>query len=470
MLTSSLQTYFFRVFGPAAELDDADRCPSTFELQLHSIGATAPVIARSGVALCLAVALAFWNSVPPWVLLAWAGITCGLTTLVPWTLHDVRARALNDLAAKRLINLVTLMSAGRALAWGLSAALLCRYSSPAQLTLLCVLALGNATGSAAALMSVPKAATVYALCAVLPLALSLFAFGRIEFGVVGALMIVYALGLRSAAGEIAKFVQRESELRNSLRRAKIEAEAANQTKSNFLANMSHELRTPLNAVIGFSDMIAQEMFGPVGARYVQYAKDINDSGNHLLSLVNDVLDLAKVEAGGLQVSKAEVDLGELMHIVQRLVRQRASNKKLNLNWDFHNAPTVFLDARILQQILINLVTNAIKFTPKNGRIDITAHETAVGAVVVSVADTGVGMTREQIAVAMTPFGRVASGEFANVEGTGLGLPLCQRLAEAIGGELTIESAPSKGTTVSLNLPGSLVVRRVELGTREASNA
>jgi signal transduction histidine kinase len=319
-------------------------------------------------------------------------------------------------------------------------------------------------------MSVPKAATVYALCAVLPLALSLFAFGQIELSVVGALMVVYALGLRSAAGEIAKFVERESELRNSLRRAKIEAEAANKTKSNFLANLSHELRTPLNAVIGFSDMIAREMFGPVGTRYVQYARDINDSGNHLLSLVNDVLDLAKVEAGGLQVSKAEVDFGESMHIVQRLARQRASNKNLTLNWDFYNAPMVFSDARILQQILINLVTNAIKFTPKNGKIDIAAHETAMGTVVLSVTDTGVGMTDEQISVAMTPFGRVDSGEFANVEGTGLGLPLCQRLAEAIGGELTIESAPSQGTKVSLSLPGSSVVRRVELDTREASSA
>jgi signal transduction histidine kinase len=225
--------------------------------------------------------------------------------------------------------------------------------------------------------------------------------------------------------------------------------------------MSHELRTPLNAIIGFSEFIEREILGAIGEkRYVSYAHDIHESGRHLLLLINDILDLSRVEAGAITLAETEFDLSIAVRAADRLVRERAQKKVLKLSWNVPaDLPLIKSDERVVQQILINLVTNAIKFTPERGRITVSARIRNDGGIAIAVADTGIGMHSEDIATALKPFGQIAGNLAASGEGTGLGLPLCLRFAEALGGSLAVESAFGKGTTATLYLPAACVIAR-----------
>jgi len=238
-----------------------------------------------------------------------------------------------------------------------------------------------------------------------------------------------------------------------LRRAKEAAESANRSKSLFLANMSHELRTPLNAIIGFSEIIQGEMMGPLGDhRYLDYARDIHNAGKHLLEIINDILDMSKIESGKFKLDAEWTDIGELVEGVLHMVRARAREAGLALHAAAAGLPSVFCERRVLRQVLLNLIGNAIKFTPSGGRIDIDAKMTAEGGIMVSVADTGIGIAPQNIPLALTPFGQIELTLSRAHGGVGLGLPLSQRLAELHGGRLQIESAIGRGTTVSVTLP------------------
>ena len=236
--------------------------------------------------------------------------------------------------------------------------------------------------------------------------------------------------------------------------AKEDAEMASRAKSEFLANMSHELRTPLNAIIGFSDIIKHEMFGNIGAdTYLDYAGHIKDSGEHLLNLINDILDVSAIEAGKLELREEEVDIQAVVEACLRLVNERAKKNGLSVLADVSaSLPNMFADERRIKQVLINLLSNAVKFTPKGGQVTIEARLEGQGSLILSVKDTGIGIAQEDIAKVLSPFGQVDSSLAREYEGTGLGLHLTRNLVELHGGTLVIESEVGKGTEVSAHFP------------------
>jgi signal transduction histidine kinase len=245
-----------------------------------------------------------------------------------------------------------------------------------------------------------------------------------------------------------------------LDRARLAAEESSRVKSQFMAHMSHELRTPLNAVIGFSEMIRDAVVGPISARYRGYAVDIQKSGAHLLRLINDVLDLSKVEAGGLDLHEETVNLTDLVDECRRLLIDGIESGELKLMIELPpDLPTIRGDALRLKQVLLNLLSNAVKFTPQGGFIQISAAMTPEGGIALAIRDTGIGMAPEQIPLALEPFRQLDDAFNRRFEGTGLGLPLARRLAERHGGQLQITSATGMGTTATLILPASRVIER-----------
>jgi signal transduction histidine kinase len=253
-------------------------------------------------------------------------------------------------------------------------------------------------------------------------------------------------------------VFRDNAIENQqLHLAKIGAEAANRTKSEFLANMSHELRTPLNAIIGFSEVIKMAILGPLSERYRGYGADIFDSGTHLLNLINEILDLSKLEAGEFQINAEDVDLSAVIESCLHLVEAQARKTNVRLRTAIPSGlPLIRADDRRMRQIIINLLSNAVKFTPEGGTVRVSASLENEG-LSIAVSDTGIGMTADQIPKALQPFRQIDSKISRKHEGTGLGLPLAKHLAELHGGCLRIESSVNNGTTVTVTLPHERVV-------------
>jgi PAS domain S-box-containing protein len=253
-------------------------------------------------------------------------------------------------------------------------------------------------------------------------------------------------------------ITRRKAIEEELIRSKDAAEFANRTKTEFLANMSHELRTPLNAIIGFAEVIKDEMFGPVGtAKYAEYSKDIHTSGRHLLDLINDILDLSKLEAGKLELREEDVSLRATADECLTLIRNRAEKSDVVLVTEIEpRLPQLRCDERALKQVMLNFLSNAVKFTPAGGTVTTRIRRVA-GGLALSVSDTGIGMSADDIQVALSAFGQIDSKVARQHQGTGLGLPISKSLIELHGGSLAVESAPGKGTTMTATFPADRIV-------------
>ena len=254
-------------------------------------------------------------------------------------------------------------------------------------------------------------------------------------------------------------VTRERRAEHELRQAKETAEYANRAKSDFLANMSHELRTPLNSVLGFSELMKDELMGPIGSgRYKHYAESIHLSAAHLLEIINDILDLSKVETGSQELREERVDLRQIVHTCQRIIAPRAAEAGLSIEiGSTHDLPPVWADKTILNQIILNLLTNAVKFTPSGGSVSFRAVLEENGAVSFIVKDTGIGIAEEDRERVLEPFTQVAPADSRGHRGTGLGLSLTKSLVELHDGTLTIESTLGAGTTATVVLPAARTV-------------
>jgi signal transduction histidine kinase len=232
------------------------------------------------------------------------------------------------------------------------------------------------------------------------------------------------------------------------------AEKANNAKSEFLATMSHDFRTPLNAIMGFSEVMKDGLFGPLGdPRYVQYAADIGKSGKHLVSLINGILDLSKIEAGKYELTDEPLDLASLIIESVELISLQTIAKKVSLTYDIeHDIPLLYADSRPITQIINNLLSNAIRFTPEGGNAVISARQDASGCIIAQVVDSGIGMSEKDILKALEPFEQADHNQPRKFEGTGLGLYICSNLMNLLGGVMHIESQLDRGTTVTLNFP------------------
>jgi PAS domain S-box-containing protein len=272
-------------------------------------------------------------------------------------------------------------------------------------------------------------------------------------------------GIVSTFSDITEQEEREQ----ALQAARETAEAASRAKSAFLAHMSHELRTPLNAIIGFSELIKSEMLGPVGSpRYKEYAADINSSGTHLLQLINDVLDISKIEAGKAKLHEETVDLTDAIEHCAALIQPQATTASLKVSIDVPpDLPCLRGDSRAVKQVLLNLLSNSVKFTPAGGDVRVSARLGGNGDLEMAVSDTGIGMTAADSAKVFEPFYQVQSHRSRSHEGTGLGLSLVKGLVEMHGGAVAIRSAPKQGTTITATFPAARVIPRPD-GERGAA--
>jgi two-component system cell cycle sensor histidine kinase PleC len=424
------------------------------------------------VGLILAAALAglLWQDLPAWAVLAWLGLIAG-AALLRWRLRRAYF-ASNRQPPGVWLDRFARHVLGFGLIWSLSGIVVWVDEDPLLQALVILAACGMASGAVSTNSAHVPAIDRFVAPVFLVIVAGLAWHGdRIHLGLAG-IGLVYIASLavigRASQRAIANTIRMKHEkdlLVDRLGHALAEVEASGRAKTSFLATMSHELRTPLNAIIGFSEMLYEQRHGPLGSpHYRDYSRDIFHSGKHLLDLVNDILDLTKIEAKRMELREELVDVGELVPICCRMLRQKAEQGAVDLQTRIlPGLNPLRADRAKLRQILFNLLSNAIKFTPSGGCVIVTAAPHQSGGLAIIVTDTGIGLASEDIPRALQPFRQIDNSLSRIHQGTGLGLPLAKALADLHGGTLSIESEPDRGTEVTVLFPPERVVAFATLG-------
>jgi signal transduction histidine kinase len=473
--------------------------------QVRLLARNVPAILIANLLNSLMTVAFFGDVEPPLALGAWLMLIVALSAVGSWMWWARRDESFWRNVDASVIRRITLCAALGGGLWGLFALIVFPPDSLSHQVLLALVVGSMAAASLVSLQSIPLASASNILLSLAPLIVSFGRVGDPLHWFMTEMLSAYAVvlialshnsyasflegvrlrlanadllertavaneTLKRNVGELewsrGRLIKQAGELKrlaSQSAQAQRKAEAANLAKSAFVANMSHELRTPLSAIIGFSEMMQREALGPVGStRYRAYADDINRSGMHLLELVNDLLDLSKIEAGKMELVEEFVDVDQLIADCAVLLRDAAVRADIELALDKDpRLPPVYADERKLKQILINLLSNAIKFSNAGGSVEVVAAIAASGGLQVSVRDSGVGIRPEDIDRVFEPFGQLRDATESDQPRTGLGLPLSRKLAELHAGTLEIESTVGRGTTVLLSLPPGRVRATVE---------
>jgi signal transduction histidine kinase len=434
--------------------------------QLALLFASLPFAMVATLMVAGVVGIVFWNIVPNPALVAWCLAITSVTIFRGGLYFSYRGRSQVPGASFPWMNWFFYSLVVQAFLYS-SANWLIYPDEPTYQLLLIIIMIGVASGGAITLAAHLPSVVMFVSVLLTPLAIRFLLDDDLPW-LFGAMTIVYAGLLISTSRNLTHFIrqtfflQQENETaiaeltdsRQALVEAMEEARSANRAKSEFLANMSHELRTPLNAVLGFSEVLQKERYGPVGnTKYIEYAGDIHRAGAHLLELINEVLDLSKIEAGQLELNLDMVDVNRTIETTLRMIRDRAFENEVELVVELEAlSPIILADERVLKQVVLNLLANAVKFTDAGGRVTITSIIDFEGGVSIMVSDTGIGIEQADIARVLEPFAQVVFADNRAREGTGLGLPLSKRLIELHAGELEISSEIGVGTRVAIKFP------------------
>jgi signal transduction histidine kinase len=434
--------------------------------KLELLYRTSAAILTNAVISCV-VAWLLSDFYPHWVLGVWltaVGSVCAVRLLLLWRFHHTPPEArCSPCAAMRF----TLGALASGMLWGAICLGLPVWGDAMDYIVLAVTAAGMVAGAVSTISVYFPAYLCYSLSFAIPLTTVSILHHDVDIAGAGAMMVIYYAAITLTAWRTNRFIAATSELsvdnqilKASLDKAQSERDAARTDKWSTLAQLSHELRTPLNAILGFSEAMHGEIFGKLGhTRYKEYAEHVLTSGRDLLTLTEELLLLSQGESGTLSLKEAEIDAGEIIRSLIDLKAATAGRAGLELQaYIASDLPLLKADTAKLRQMLFNLIDNAIKFTPAGGEIGVTAA-VRDGGIVLKVSDTGIGMDREQVAIALEPFGRIANTLNNNTAGVGLGLPICKRLAELHGATLAIETAPGKGTSCTIAFPAVRTVAR-----------